>query len=274
MIKTYIETRYIKPMSMRNFFVEDLSGQDSTLTVNIYNSDVSNLQYSLDEKNWNNITVENNIGTATVSANSRLYLRAVATAWGTNNLGSTITVNRNFAVGGNILSLLYGSSFDGTQTQFIDTTKSYIFRRLFTGSGKTNLISAENLVLLTANSTGCYGSLFNGCSNLTTPPPTLPANDLKQYCYEGMFESCSRLTYSPLLAATTPVSYAYSNMFQRTGILTVTVAATTWPNNCATTWLYYIPNGGTIYIPAALDGVIPENSYDGIPSGWNKAIVS
>lgn len=96
-------------------------------------------------------------------------------------------LNGSYNVSGNIMSMVYGDSFYGDNT----LTTQYVFQGLFRGS---KLISAENLVLPARRLTdGCYYSMFNGCTSLTTAPE-LPATTLASSCYGFMFDGCTSLT--------------------------------------------------------------------------------
>ncbi len=59
----------------------------------------------------------------------------------------------------------------------------------------TNVYFHDDLKLLLPATTlagGCYGSMFNGCINLTKGPD-LPAETAVDYCYHMMFNKCSSL---------------------------------------------------------------------------------
>lgn len=61
---------------------------------------------------------------------------------------------------------------------------------------------------------GCYYSLFQGCSKLINPPE-LPATEMKQNCYRGLFYGCSSLVNPPQLPATTLATECYRALFAR-----------------------------------------------------------
>ena len=391
MIKTYIETRYIKPMSEHYFFVEDLSGEENTLSIKKNNNDAPTVavEYSTDEQNWQTLgTTSRTALTYNIPANGRVYLRANATNWAKES-GSEITYNgiksnKNYKVGGNLLSLLYGQNFTGQETSMRNGT--YTFAGLLGNpSGPTYanpyLIDASNLVipvvnadssafcrmfkdctnlvappvmssLVSAVSSNVYGTLngmfqgctslatapdlsslttlgrwdfiyiFNGCTSLTIPPDlsslttalqfngafgltgitsmpdlsnittdytidsygfanctsltTVPATCFNSHLtgIGGAFQQCTSLTSVDLSAMTT-LTNAFETFYQCSNLNSVNISGlTTWDTNNTSNWLQGVAATGTIYINPALDGVIPENSASGIPSGWTKVVVS
>ena len=112
-----------------------------------------------------------------------------------------------YTLGGNIMSLVYGSDFTG-QTEF-NTTNN--FKSLF--SNCTGLTSIDNLILpATTLTNSCYYEMFRGCSSLVTAPD-LPATTLAQECYRGMFQGCTSLVTAPDLPASKMMSGSCYNMF-------------------------------------------------------------
>ena len=87
-----------------------------------------------------------------------------------------------------------------------------ILRQLF--YQQKALRSAENLRFeAMSNSEACYGSMFNGCSNLLSAPE-LPATKLGYSPYRSMFSGCTSLVKAPsILPAITIGSWAYASMF-------------------------------------------------------------
>ena len=114
-----------------------------------------------------------------------------------------------YTVEGNVMSLLFGDDFKG-QTTLED--KSYIFYKLFFNN--RNITSAKKLSLpATTLASKCYGSMFYGCTSLTTAPE-LPATTLAYECYRTMFSGCTSLVTAPkVLPATTLASSCYQQMF-------------------------------------------------------------
>jgi hypothetical protein len=85
----------------------------------------------------------------------------------------------------------------------------------------------------TTLASGCYQSMFSGCTGLTQAP-ALPATTLAGDCYQSMFSGCTGLTQAPALPATTLASGCYSSMFQDCTGLTQAPAlpATTLASGC------------------------------------------
>ncbi len=186
MLKRYIVKRYKYNPYAVPFYVEDLSGQGGTLTFDTQYSDATNIEYSTDAKHWSSTKPG-------IPANGKLYMRANATHWGTyRQNGAHLASSNNFAVGGNIMSLLYGSSFTGNERVF-PTNTSRTFSGMFMGT--TKLIDASNLLLpATTLANYCYEWMFREDTNLLTPPTTLPATTLTEGCYGWMFSCCENLT--------------------------------------------------------------------------------
>jgi len=147
-----------------------------------------------------------------------------------------IETPQRFNVEGNITSLVYGDNFNG---QTIIGEDDY-FKALF--EDNKNLVSAENLILPTNTTPGCYSNMFYGCTSLTTAP-VLPATILADYCYENMFGGCTSLNSIICLATSMSVDY------YPTGY---------WVSGCGST--------GTFKLATTSIWEISEN---GIPDGWN-----
>lgn len=83
----------------------------------------------------------------------------------------------------------------------------YCYCGMFYGSG---IKSAPELPATTLT-TGCYDSMFRGCTSLTEGPQ-LPAMELAKDCYRYMFANCDFVT-SPVLPATTLAEGCYYSMY-------------------------------------------------------------
>lgn len=186
--------------------------------------------------------------------------------WNSYTLGTLITLD-------NIHNKVYfrgnNSSpwFDAYQTTYSETSGSSTYTRYETHwitvhaliqnaqvrSGG-NLLSLRNSTLnniTTIPCNYCFSGLFNGCTNLLTPP-VLSATNLKPHCYggtqkmqtssdtsfhqksQGLFSGCTNLQYAPTLPATTLTEYCYDHMFQNCTIMKSppTLPATTLADYC------------------------------------------
>ena len=187
-------------------------------------------EYRIDNGEWTSLPA--NTATPSINSGQKISFKITnPTIFHGNGIG-TFTVNKAFNVEGNIMSLLYGDSFEG-QTDL--SGKGYAFYCLFFDC--TTLKNAKNLILpATTLVIGCYSNMFYGCTGLTAAPE-LPATTLKSSCYHYMFYGCTGLTAAPELPATTLADECYRSMFEGcTGL-------TTAPELSATTLAYYCYNG-------------------------------
>ncbi len=194
-----------------------------------------NVEYSLDLKTWTEWT-----GSYVYRKDDAIRFRGKNTTYEDKSIGSTGTIS----VEGNILSLLYGNSFtEKNSLKLSSSPKENIFKGLFKDNDK--LISAKNLILLAADTRGCYYEFFKNCSQMTTGPditvpkpevnscrsmfedclslvvaPKLPATNLSSFCYVTMFKNCKSLVEAPELPATTVPQSAYNSMFYDCSALT------------------------------------------------------
>lgn len=146
-------------------------------------------------------------------------------------IGNSIFQNTTcqFAAEGNVMSLLSKQNFS-TATR----VPSSSFVGLFADC--TGFTDASELLLpATTLADFCYGSMFSGCTSLTTAPE-LPATKLASRCYQSMFQGCTGLVQAPVLPATTlTLAYqCYMNMFQNCTSLTTApdLPATTLVDYC------------------------------------------
>ena len=300
------------------FYIEDASGeQNEVQIINEGSSETIDLSFtvetSTDGKNWSTLGTSSTIShptlTTVVPANGKLYLRCNTNAWYlivatralpvTQRANAYITATKNFNIGGNINSLLYGSSFNG-QVEFPSGCESSPFSNLFAPAvdpsytENNKLVDASNLMLpATTLINGCYSNMFQNCTSLTTAP-ALPATTLAANCYSSMFTGCTSLTTAPALPATTLVDGCYASMFWNCSNLTTApdLPATTLvqgcyhtmfrqcsklnsikclatdisADNCTNYWLYNTNITG-IFTKAASMSSWPTGT-SGIPSGW------
>lgn len=221
------------------FYIEDLSGSQNTVKVKKDNNSAPTIQvyYSSDATNW---TLLGNPGTSgltfTLPANSKVYMKCTATNWGSRSYYNMISATGNHAVGGNILSLIYGDNFE-TQTGY---TVANTFGRLFLNDYK--LIHAKDLVLPSTTYNKCYYQIFRNCSGLLSAPQ-LPATILTNGCYQQMFLSCSSLN--------SIITYAND--------ISATLCLDNWLGSTMATGTFH--NLGTATYPSGASG---------IPSGWTE----
>lgn len=247
-------------------------------------------QYSTDDgSTWNNVSIGQT--TPSINTGDKMMFKASNLNIGNETGIGTIRPSGSASVEGNIMSLLYGDNFVG-QTSI---SNNFQLRKLF--SGATNITSAENMVLpATAYTKQCYSQMFQGCTNLVTPPkvvgtatatfngdyclsdmfancssmttaPELPMTTLGTQCYWYMMQGCTSLATAPLLAAPTINTQSYSGMFNGcTSLNSITCLATAGisTNNCAN-WATNVSSSGT-FIKAA--NVNWPTGANGIPSNW------
>ena len=184
------------------------------------------LSYSLDNGNtWT--ALAHNTNTPTISSGSTIMWKGSVTPQSYEGIGKFVSSGR-YEAEGNVMSLTHSDNF-ATAT----TVQNYEFYGLFNSS--TGLTTVENLVLpATTLASGCYSSMFNGCTRLTQAPE-LPATTLAQQCYNSMFWGCTSLTKAPsILPATTLTGSCYGNMFKSCTSLTTApeLPATTLASGC------------------------------------------
>lgn len=260
---------YVKPIDYSiPFYVEDISGVDNTVQIKKNNSYAATLtiEKSTDGKTWENMGATSITEIkATVPANGKLYLRCNAPTWASSSYVNAITITRNCNVGGNIMSLLYGSSFTGKETTF-PSGSTYTFFSLFKQA--THIIDSSNLILpATTLTSNCYNSMFMGCTSLTTAP-VLPATTLFSRCYVSMFNGCTSLTSAPELPATTLVNYCYYSMFNGCTKLNYIkcLATDISASNCTRDWVKSVSSTGTFVKNPNMSSW--STGGNGIPSGW------
>ena len=184
--------------SREYFTIESL---ENGLTVKL---SLNNSYYRIGSGNWTELSAETESPIVNKGQKIQFKITDPTTSY-VNGIG-TFSVNKQFNVKGNIMSLVYGDNFIGN-----NVLKTNIFRKLFNFC--TTLKSAKYLVLpATKLTTGCYKEMFCYCESLTTAPE-LPATDLAIGCYDSMFFGCFSLTAAPALPATIMKEKCYSGMF-------------------------------------------------------------
>jgi len=136
-----------------------------------------------------------------------------------------------FDLKGNIMSLIYGDSFEGKTSL---ASKPHALLGTFFNS---RVVDASELILPATEFYPLYGAyryMFYGCTSLTAAPQ-LPATTLVQNAYQGMFQGCTSLTTAPQLPATTLANNCYDGMFSGCTSLTTApqeLPATTLADSC------------------------------------------
>ena len=205
------------------FYIENIDSSPATIQIAKSNSNAPTLavEYSTDQRTWTSAgSYSSNKLTFNIPATTKMYLRCKTNSWSkvvtssssTNTYYNQFTGNYNIKVGGNIMSLLYGSDFTGNETSFPDTSLTHIFYYLF--KDLMRLTNAGDLKLPASRVTNfSYQYMFSGCSNMTAAP-ALPALTVGQYGYGRMFEGCQALTVAPDIQATTlDGANSFNNMF-------------------------------------------------------------
>lgn len=219
------------------------------------------IQYSLNDGAWTTITASSST-TINVVAGDKVRFKGSNTSYAKDKSnysgfeGGTAT----FDIEGNIMSLIYGDNFENNNTLLGNYNFCSIFK-------KSNVISAENLVLPATSLTNyCYRAMFSLCSTLTIAPQ-LPATTLATGVYWYMFEGCN-ITTAPDLLATTLVNECYGNMFTKCSKLNyIKCLATSGFNttNCLTGWVTDVSSTGTFVKDSNTTWTTGVN---GIPTGW------
>lgn len=161
---------------------------------------VASLQYSLDQKNWQEFLVDQTEITLEKEGD-KVYFR------GNNPKGpgrNYFVMTGKLAGSGNIMSLLDAEKFNE-----LTTVPPGAFAETFYDCD--SLVVAPMLPA-TKLAVCCYKNMFYNCDSLTATPE-LPATELAEACYENMFRDCTSLTVVPELPATELAEFCYSHMF-------------------------------------------------------------
>lgn len=250
------------------FYIENTSSSTEYVHFTHVN-DVSNItvEYSTDKTNWGTLITMSGSTSATeqLPANTRWYLRANANTWGANT-SSACKITGCDTVGGNILSLLYGSNFTGSETSFKSTNK-YVFCRLF--DGNTKLKSAGGLILPAKTLVeGCYYFMFNGCTGLLSAP-IFPQAVLAKWCYAGTFQGCTSLVCGAEFLSTNLNGTAFNSTYQGCTNLRYIKILTIGGSTSSKLNFMYMTNNvqpGGVFVQHE-DAVWAQNA-SAIPSGW------
>lgn len=299
----YVGTVKVYPQQVKDYLRTVARGTgEISLTIGsaVTTSDIASISYSTDGNSW---TTLNNVDDTTITASvsvasgDTVYWKGVgvrtaiaAPSYMRRPYNATIfSADTAFDVEGNAMSLLYGDNFEGEE---FDSGSTYHLSGLFYSA--TTLVNASGMTLpATTLYENSYNDMFNGCSNLLTPPE-LPATTIGASCYKRMFQGCTSLSTSPELLATTLAAECYSDMFNGCSSLTTApdLSATTLITkcyqqmfygcaslsaitclatdisavNCTNGWLINVPSGGTFTRNSSMTGWTYGNSA--VPSGW------
>ena len=233
------------------FYIEPLEKSSVMLHyAPLHNGEI--LSYSFDTVNWMNLPSNMEIS---VEANQRMYICAK------QNMNRFVVYNSqeevtdvfneygktSYAVGGNIMSLLYtwGNKF-GQKT--LNTSNRECFIKLFCNS---RLLNADNLLLPENVAKGCYAHMFENTE--IRKSPLLKAQTLEAACYESLFRGCSSLN---------EITCRFTEW---TGYDTITHERV----NCTKNWVENVAPNGTFHAVPDLDTT--HHSIDMVPNGWTVA---
>ena len=233
------------------FFIE--SDKQTVLYIAKSNSSAPtiSIQSSDDALTWTTVgsTTTSSLN-ITLYPNKRKYLRANTRYWATSSYRNVIwdtpsTTYPNLTIGGNIMSLLYGSNFTGDEVVFPNSLDKYIFSGLFyrfdSSTSLNRIKDASKLILpVTTLNDYCYYQMFE--NNILTESPILPAKILKERSYGLMFYGCTYLTKITCLATDISAS------------------------NCTLNWVKNVAASGTFIKDASMSSW--TTGTGGIPSGW------
>lgn len=136
---------------------------------------------------------------------------------------------------------------------------------------------SEVISLGSENSYNNCKEMFLNCTGLTTAPPVLKAEVLRDSCYMSMFKGCTSLVNGPKLKATDiDVKYCYRTMFSGcTSLKSITVHFPNWikkGNYPTYYWLNGVASSGTIYAKLEYVETLRNSSFQNdvsfCPAGW------
>lgn len=227
------------------------------------------IETSPDGVTWTTAGYSNNHLRIDIAGKHRLYIRCATDSWSLKDsiyhtwnmiqVAGGISIN----VGGNIMSLLKGSSFN-SDTEFGATVEDGAFYNLFS---YVPVIDASLLMLPTNTKPECYRRMFYSCVGLEAAP-VLPAETLTEGCYMEMFYGCTSLTTAPELPAETLVTGCYEEMFYGCTLLNYIKALfTTTPSTTYTeNWVYGVAATGTFEKNSSATWDVV--GVHGVPTGW------
>ena len=293
----------IRPGYGDPFWIENVSTDNGYVEFKgyaYYGATMPNItvQYRVNGGSLSSITISGTTSKyVSIPANAKIEFYSETSTWsdgGYPYVGINI-LNTNYSeispyppsvnVGGNILSMIYGTSFRNYSSlpntamfyqwlmgcTVVDASNLCLFEPQKNGcyesmlSNCTRLISAPLLPFMNLTN-NCYDAMFSYCTSLVTAP-ALPATNLADECYYQMFSYCTSLVTAPALPATNLADECYYEMFSNcTSLNNVTCLATNMNVEDPTyEWLDSVSAAGT-FTKAA--GVTWSTGTSGIPSGW------
>lgn len=231
-------------------------------------SHATSISYSVDNGvTWVTTNVDSTNQTITVSGlnnGDKVLWKGIARNWAayyTQDRNSQFNCSKEFAVEGNIMSLLSGDSFYPA----VQPEGNEFFCTMF--KQKTNLVDAENLMLtIPVPNYDTYRNMFEGCTNLVKGPQII-CEGLASTSMAWMFSGCTKLNYVVCTASYgLNLSYVTTDWLQNvalTGTFVKSPNATTGSTQTSTQWGRGgsgIPNNWTVvdYVEPIYFGVVPD----------------
>lgn len=232
---------YMSKLLRNYFYIEALADGMTVmlsykLTEDTTGAPANDLEYSTDLSTWNTLSM--NTASPAINTGEKIYLRGNAVVDENIPGIGQFTISQQCNVGGNVMSLLFNDDFE-------DKTDLTGYVAAFTGLFMEQpIVNASELILpATTLSMACYGSMFQGCTSLTTAP-ALPATTLADNCYTVMFGNCSNLNNIKMLATD--------------------ISAT----ECLDNWVNGVSATGTFVKNPALSEETIGRGVSGIPVDW------
>lgn len=174
-----------------------------TIASALTTSDLSYIAYSTDGRNFttvNNVDSERIEVSFHVNNGDKVYLKGIATRTHNGNGGIYIQLDYSYNLSGNILSLLYGDSFeDYNNVDLSANSRANLFRGLF---DNTKVIDASELLIpITGVKDYAFSAMFQGCSSMILPPKKIPVTKGGSYAFQYMFDGCTSMTTMPDLSS-------------------------------------------------------------------------
>ena len=223
----------------------------------LYISWKSSAYYSLDGINWKKFSVGQ---TPKIKKGERIAIRATGLTPEVNSGIGKISISGKCNIGGNIMSLLFGSNY-ANNSSLIGYDYAFCFLFYF-----QKIVDASKLILPTTLAPHCYDRMFTYCQDLVNAP-ALPDAVLKDSCYRYMFANCYSLTEAPPLRASVLANKCYELMFKECkNLQSIKMLATDiTAEGCFDSWVDGVAINGT-FVKAK--GVTLPSGTSGIPSGW------